>query len=137
MTDKEIIKALECCSESNSVGYCLFECPRFTSSYFGESYDVCKAGLIEETLALINRQQAEIERLEENEETVIREYRVVNTDKERILLIAAELSSKLKTAKAEAVKEFLYKLKSIPNIVVYKREIDAIAEEMGVGVDER
>ena len=51
----------------------------------------------------------EFERLKENEKTVIREFRVVNADKERILLIAAELSRKLKTAKAEAVKEFAEK----------------------------
>ena len=86
-----------------------------------------------------NRQQAEIERLKENEETVIREYGLVNADKERILLIAAELSRKLKTAKAEAVKEFAERLKKEIDIrPTYSREqnkyvfflIDNLVKEM-------
>lgn len=71
-----------------------------------------RANEIGRSVDLENEQlKAEIERLKENEETVIREFGVVNADKERILLIAAELSRKLKTAKAEAVKELAERLK--------------------------
>lgn len=57
MIDNEIIKALECCSIDDHIGVCK-ECP-FT--------DVCDEdgqALQKHALDLINRQQAEIERLE-------------------------------------------------------------------------
>lgn len=36
--------------------------------------------------------------------------------------------------KDESIKEFIYKLKSIPNIAVYKYEIDQVSQEMGIEV---
>ena len=58
-TDDDVIKALECC---NTPGSC-FECP-----YYGTNeveYDnSCVQKLIKEILPLINRQKAEIERLQ-------------------------------------------------------------------------
>ena len=103
MTDKDIIKALECCQS----GIQCQNCPLLGTRD-------CMTKLYENALALINRQQAEIEALK-----LINSTFDANTDQIREI----------------AIKEFIYKLKSIPNIVVYKREIDAIAEEMGVRVD--
>ena len=126
MTDKDIIKALECCGSE-------FECHNGCPYYHNGQFSCRDLSIYRDALALINRQQAEIERLEENEKTVIREFRVVNADKERILLIAAELSRKLKTAKAEAVKEFAERLKSRLVTVTFMNfddTIDNLVKEM-------
>ena len=158
MTDKDIIKAFKCCTN----GYCE-NCPFFPTREHCHSLDSLILDLINrqqaeifklqaknEALEMDNKQldrdvfnalmnletaQAEIERLKENEETVIREFRVVNADKERILLIAAELSSKLKTAKAEAVKEAFHKLRlrmgncDLPKGIV-RSQMEHIEKEM-------
>ena len=59
MTDNEIIKALECCTDdSNGVTRCE-RCPYQTTDL-----DYCIDDLLEQALDLINRQQAEIERLQ-------------------------------------------------------------------------
>ena len=55
MTDNEIIKALECCVKTEFISDCA-KCEMFAID--------CKDILIENALDLINRQQAEIERLE-------------------------------------------------------------------------
>lgn len=60
MNDNEITKALECCDEGCQEGYCLCECPR---SVLNDDWDKCKAKLMQNALALINRQKAEIEAL--------------------------------------------------------------------------
>ena len=57
MTDKEIIKALECCKRDFSMRNCL-DCP-----YNKEKSANCVSFMIEDALDLINRQQAEIEKL--------------------------------------------------------------------------
>ena len=58
MTDEQIVKALECCVECDTFGgECREDCP------FKE-VDDCTFVLRRETLDLIKRQQAEIERLE-------------------------------------------------------------------------
>lgn len=58
MTDKEIIKALECCSEGN--------CNNCTQRNNEHDYvPDCRQSMLEVWLDLINRQQAEIERLKE------------------------------------------------------------------------
>ena len=54
-TDKEIIKALECCKNDFSMSSCL-DCP-----YNKEKSAKCITFMIEDALALILRQQAEIE----------------------------------------------------------------------------
>ena len=59
MTDKEIIKALECCAEG-------FKC-RSTCPYIDEQD--CTSRLFKDAVDLINRQQAEIERLQEAKNT--------------------------------------------------------------------
>lgn len=55
MTDNEIIKALECCTQQHKCN----ECP-----YLMEHHLVCNYHLYKDTLDLINRQQAEIDRLQ-------------------------------------------------------------------------
>lgn len=57
MTDNEITKALECCDEGCQEGYCLCECPR---SVLNDDWDKCKAKLMQNALALVNRQKAVI-----------------------------------------------------------------------------
>ena len=59
MTDKEIIKALERCSRNKFNDCC--GCPCFISD--GRTPMQCMSDLMKNALDLINRQQAEIERL--------------------------------------------------------------------------
>ena len=56
MTDTEIIKALECCGEHK----------RFCDgcTYNNKTVDYCDSDLCKDAVALINRQKAEIERLQ-------------------------------------------------------------------------
>ena len=56
MTDNEIIKALECCNRPANQTSC-DDCP------YQFSDEKCSSKLIDDTLALINRQKAEIEKL--------------------------------------------------------------------------
>lgn len=59
MTDNEIIKALECCS--HRIGNLQCEhCPAYSIA------QMCIEDLMSDALDLINRQKAEIERLEQN-----------------------------------------------------------------------
>ena len=57
MTDKQIIQALECCRNDFSMSNCL-DCP-----YNKEKSAKCITFMIEDAIALITRQRAEIERL--------------------------------------------------------------------------
>lgn len=56
MTDNEIIKALECCSEHKT--FCN-EC-----SYKNKTVEYCDGDLCKDAVALIKRQKADIERLQ-------------------------------------------------------------------------
>lgn len=86
MTDKEIIKALECCGDEEELHWCT-ECP-----YYDKENDFCQEDLHRDALDLISRQQAEIEELKK---VVIDDY-------------ASEYDSKIR---AEAIKEFAERLK--------------------------
>ena len=77
MTDNDIIKALECCEGVGGISYCN-NCPMY-------DVDNCVHILSRESLDLINRQKAEIER-----------YKGV----------IKILENDVKTARAEAIKEF-------------------------------
>ena len=67
MTDNEIIKALECCK--SSVASCE-ECPMHVEGVICHGYELNK-----KALNLINRQQAEIERLQKyNTEVAYKHY---------------------------------------------------------------
>lgn len=90
MTDNEIIKALECCCGDDGC----FGCP------YTENHS-CRLlrNPIKDALDLINRQKAEIERLKENN-------RVLQYCNQVNISSTAELHDRLRTAKAEAIKEF-------------------------------
>ncbi len=98
-TDEEIIKSLECCVKAKTMGDCIeLNCP------FRNDWDLCLSGEIKKmALDLINRQKAEIERLEK-------------TYKADQQLISA-LNKSYNLAKAEAYKEFADKLKEKSEIV--------------------
>lgn len=89
MTDKEIIKALECCTDYPS---CPTDCPLY------EQPVDCLLKLSKPTLNLINRQKAEIESLKLNVEA--------------LAICKKDLPQKTTNAiKAEAIKEFAERLK--------------------------
>lgn len=86
MTDNEIIKVLECCID----GLCR-ECPLSKSELCGDSF------VMEDALALINRQKAEIERLENS---------LAISKKETKRYVA-----QCQTIRSDAIKEFAERLK--------------------------
>ena len=96
MTDKEIIKALECCSSQQ--GNCDI-CPQHSGS--------CVEDLLKQSLALINRQQAE------NKE--LKTENLILSQKRFNIFERIEFTDKLKKqTKAEAIKEFAERLKATP-----------------------
>ena len=111
MTDKDIIKALECCTTN---GASCKDCPAFVKVERSN----CKK-YFRGALALINRQQAEIERLKAKcENTQIgynfAEDEIKNLKKDKYKLQKALNQSEdyRVIAKAEAVKEFAERLKN-------------------------
>lgn len=94
MTDKDVIKALECCIKGN----CFKDhCP-LSGDIIDMEIDKCTSKLSENALALINSQQAEVERLKKE------------TD------LFADIGKMYSEIRAEAVKEFAEKL--IMNITI-------------------
>ena len=63
MTDKDIIKVLECCKSRECS-----ECKRLHNALSEERE--CRLDLMEKVYSLIERQQAEIERFEEDKQTL-------------------------------------------------------------------
>lgn len=115
MTDKEIIQALECCRDC-----CCKQCE--TEPDFQDALD------------LINRQQAEIERLK-------KKNKIVDLNRRMALLEKQPLYDKIKTIKAEAIKEFAERLKQYLLLtkngqmsVISFENIDYLVKEM-VGDD--
>ena len=88
MTDNEIIKALECCSNPK-VGE---KCPRMKREFLCTKG--CMSKLVFDALDLINRQKAEIERLQNESIERIRKTTKMVYEKE------------IAEAKSEAIKEF-------------------------------
>ena len=88
MTDNEIIKALECCS-FDDVKKC-DDCPYYEK----ETKTYCVNDLIKDTLDLINRQNAEIETLKTNNNS-----------------LCITLQNRARVERAEAIKEFAEKFK--------------------------
>ena len=115
MTDNEIIKALECCRDG--------DCKSCT-------FDECTTGLLDKGIALdlINRQKAEIEKLEAEVEKLEFRAEIDKRDYQRKLREGGnavdvlyqlydegvkkiqQLEGKLKIARAEAIKEFAERL---------------------------
>ena len=126
MTDNEIIKALECCLSSNDLMAC-WKCPAVKLNICCDGSTKISNGIVNSVLDLINRQQAEIERLR-------------NTVKNDFLTVTEKLKlsqSEIEEIRTEAIKEFaeLVKLEFyrefdelIPSIMADK--IDSLAEEM-------
>ena len=86
MTDNEIIQALKCCYDLDSSAIC-HQCPLYQT-------EECRGGYLGlQAYHLINRQQAEIERLE----------KIRKADNNLI----TSLNKCYETAKAEAIKKFL------------------------------
>ena len=111
MNDNDIKKALECCKKRN--------CGDCSYNAYGTS---CSNIIASDTLDLINRQQAEIERLTVN--------------KNACALGMKRLAEQLEQAKSEAIKEFAERLKGkflgeykTPRAVI-KGRIDDLVKEM-------
>lgn len=103
MTDREIIRAMEICVSKREDDDC-DKCPLCSP----EEFIHCKFELAP-VLNLINRQQAKIERLiEENE--FLRRYISVH-EEPHLSQIVANYNGILAATKAEAIKEFADKLK--------------------------
>lgn len=95
LTEAEIMKALECCIERRDLKQCNnYDCPlQYKTSTFYE----CKKMLVESALDLINRKNAENERLEalsKHHQTLIN-----------------MLNEGIAEARAEAIKEFAERVK--------------------------
>ena len=112
MEDKDIIKALECCQFAYDNGLsCNSQCPMRGGNY-------CQDKLVSNALALINRQQAEIERLKGWQD-----------------LLKAEKHSLIK---AEAYKECIEKVKEeinnhsygVLHKAVINHKLDNLVKEM-------
>lgn len=100
MKDKEVIKALECCVDWCGNVSC-WDCPLKNTGCI--HFDKLK-----ETLDLINRQKAEIERLTAERDAMHQD-----------VIAAEEYAWQCKIAKAEAYKEFAERLKSRLITVTY------------------
>ncbi|MBO7240213.1 MAG: hypothetical protein J6V23_07005 [Bacteroidaceae bacterium] len=98
MTDNEIIKALECCQKAKLNIDCVdLKCP-FATEY---GCNIGIENLRNDALDLINRQKAEIERLQNERIESIRE------------LTREVYDTEIAEAKFEAIKEFAERLKSL------------------------
>ena len=114
MTDNDIIKALECCSHSE--GHKCSICP-----YKDENNIYCVEFLLRDSLALINSQKAE------------RLNGWVKTEDEVRAIAKQTIQSYIDIIKAEAIKEFAERLKSMcdkPYWCVWLSEIEDLEEEM-------
>ena len=121
MTDNEIIKALECCSYYD---VCL-NCPCF-------SFCGCTPELLESALDLINRQKAEIERLNRilNTDVVVFRGGRGNGKSETIKKI---IEARVDAIRAKAYKECIEKAKEILHnycIELVDDDLDNLVKEM-------
>lgn len=111
MTDNEIIKALECCGVDTSCEGCPYH-----------DVSLCQDNLCKDALSLINRQKAEIERLQ----GLLVEWKKAGY----------KYADSIENIKAEAIKEFAERLKreavTHKNFgeLVYVEDIDNLVKEM-------
>ena len=135
--DDEVIKALECCTN------CICnhaktdtECPLVKMAF-------CKNYLMKQSLALINRQKAEIERLERIRAELSRTVESLTneslTNKCADCAGCAQWVCDCSTIESEAIKEFAENVKAIFECVLYfdddvkeciLNEIDELVKEM-------
>ena len=117
MSDNEIKKALECCSKGNQ---CKSDCPYDNED---DSCIECTSLLTKYALDLINRQQAEIERLNKARQ---RQAQFLGEERGQ----KYELLNKIGTAKTEAIKEVLSVLETtIEESDKYIREYEDSKEQ--------
>lgn len=108
MTEAEIMKALEELYEKN------INVAEFQVLQPDSVKKLCY--IFKDTLDLINRKNAEIERVTRERDNIIKTY--------------TEVVDAWKITRSEAINEYRNKLKSIHRAEVYKYEIDQVAEEM-------
>ena len=127
MTDNEIIKALECCTNNNALDNC-DTCPLC-------DYGNCRDTLIEYCSNTINRQKAEIERL--NKQLVFEIESAYNRGTKAVI---GEFAEKLKCKLADHYFECNDKrFEDIGNWLIHEVTGDLINElmkEMGVSQDD-
>ena len=125
MTESEIMKALECCTKHRSVTDCK-KCPCF------KTFVECNKFLTRNALDLINRKNAEIERLQENTKIIMPARSQGKTQ---------FIAKKYNAVRAEAIKEFAERVVKIthrkygftnPYVAEVLENLDQIAKEMGV-----
>ena len=104
MTDNEIIKALECCLSGKDYDTACMKCP---IEPICESDDI----LLKYALDLINRQKAENERLEKELELANADKVIAETHEKSAKEMVVDVTQQIKTAKSEARKEFVERLK--------------------------
>ena len=103
MTEREIIKGLECCY----TGHGCKDCPYYCGN------EDCPELLIKDALDLINRQNAEIERWKKKANTP---FAKVTFDRNKLQEMVDECAKNIEIdinlAKSEAIKEFAKELKN-------------------------
>lgn len=109
MKDNEIIKGLECC-QTEYDRKCKQGCPYMQFQKKCISVDTCSSRLRADLLDLINRQKAEIERLEE-------EVDIVSSSKRTIL-------DRIPYERSEAINEFVEKFKEDCHWVIDDKYIE-------------
>ena len=125
MTDKHIIKALECCATDD--GNDCFQCP-YCNLFFEPGNGGCVNRCRKDALDLINRQKTEIEELKD----IIAKVPTNAYD------LQVEVSRKLENQiKSEAIKEFVARLckgrvENDPIVIATKAELDYV---LGVGLE--
>ena len=122
LTDNEIIKALECCSKGEVYADCeRLGCPLYLGISLGCKYVDNENKLYADALDLINRQQAEIEKLK--------------IENQALRMAANSYKLHYNEAKVEAVKEFADRLKKECIIdrgyeILQEGTIDDLVKEM-------
>ena len=109
MTDEQIIKALECCA-TDKTDDC-FQCP-YDKMVYNPGYDGCADRCRKDALDLINRQKAEIERLnmDNKEINILINMQEKNIREQQVIIDTLRILNK--SATSEAIKEFAERLKS-------------------------
>lgn len=131
MTDNEIIKALECCKTWN--------CEKCINRNRAKTATNCRNELVSEIFDLINRQKAEISKLQSDQYAIDKFAR--DLCKERMLKGKAiadfkDLQDYIKKEKTEAIKKFANRLKcgvSITSGIITCEDINRLLKEMTEG----
>lgn len=120
MTDNEIIKALECCLPQNGKRNC-DDCP------YAECEKGCADKLTKDCLDLINRQNAEIEKLK-TQLGKSENFFTIKLDKEQLNDIVKSQIEKFEvdavTVRNEAIREFVKQHKEIMREYLYNDSTD-------------